>query len=150
MITDLLLGLCDGLVQHEGEVLDLPLQEVVVYGEGPQGRLQTQQVQTYPCNTKRPGSANHSAGTSRLSQSQRRQASHLTCQVFVDGLHLALRSDERLLNHAVLLLFQVLHLSLQLSLSTCHLSLVDQDLKRGGADRTATTHVNTRRSCDIR
>lgn len=28
--TDLLLGLGDGLVQHEGEVLNLPFQEVVV------------------------------------------------------------------------------------------------------------------------
>lgn len=59
----------------------------------------------------------------------------LTCQVLVDRLHLALRSDEGFLDHTVLLLFQVLHLSLQLPLSTRHLSFVDQDLERGGGQR---------------
>lgn len=59
MLTDLLLGLGDGLVQHEGEVLNLPFQEVVVQGEGPQGRLQTQQVQAYSCNPREEASANH-------------------------------------------------------------------------------------------
>lgn len=53
----------------------------------------------------------------------------LTRQVLVDGLHLALGSDERLLNHAVLLLLQVLHLGLQLTLSSLHLSFIDQDLQ---------------------
>lgn len=47
----------------------------------------------------------------------------------MDGLHLALGSDERLLDHAVLLLLQVLHLGLQLTLSSLHLSFIDQDLQ---------------------
>lgn len=59
------------------------------------------------------------------------QTPPLTCQVLVDRLHLALRPDEGLLDHAVLLLLQVLHLGLQLALGPRHLSLVDQDLQRG-------------------
>lgn len=69
----LLLGLGDGLVQHEGEVLDLPLQEVVVCSEGPQRWLEAQQVQTDSCNIVGHCSANHSAAghhKAQLSQSQ--------------------------------------------------------------------------------
>lgn len=57
---------------------------------------------------------------------------HLTRQVLVDRLHLALSPDEGLLDHAVLLLLQVLHLGLQLALSSLHLALVDQDLEGVG------------------
>lgn len=145
MLTDLLLGLGDGLVQHEGEVLNLPFQEVVVQGEGPQGRLQTQQVQAYSCNPREEASANpnQSAQAPKYNPSrenpprQSREEPHLTCQVLVDRLHLALRSDECLLDHPVLLLFQVLHLSLQLPLCTCHLSFIDEDLK--GKNKATST-----------
>ncbi len=51
MLTHLLLGLCDSFVQHEGEVLNLPLQTVVVTGERPEGRLQAQQVHSHSWNT---------------------------------------------------------------------------------------------------
>lgn len=48
VLPHLLLGLCDGSLQHEGELLHLLLQTVVVAGERPQGRLQAQQVHTHP------------------------------------------------------------------------------------------------------
>lgn len=68
----------------------------------------------------------------------------LTCEVLVDGLHLALGSDERLLDDAVLLLLQVLHLRLQLTLSSLHLSFIDQDLEGGCTQVEASVRIHTR------
>lgn len=55
---------------------------------------------------------------------------HLTCEVLMHGLHLALCPDEGLLDDPVLLLLQTLHLGLQLALGSLHLPLIHQDLAR--------------------
>ena len=75
---------------------------------------------------------------------RRNRKRHLTRQVLVDRLHLALSSDERLLDHAVLLLLQVLHLGLQLTLSSLHLSLIDQDLEEEEDKMRGDTQTDTK------
>lgn len=48
----LLLSLSNSVLQHVGEVQDLPLQTVVVTCKRPQSRLQSQQIHPYTCMEK--------------------------------------------------------------------------------------------------